>query len=234
MSLDDRKLVSEHVLEIRHRAYGTFLDMRGRIADTVAAAGQMTAWSVTDNRIDFKPNEEDEREVGFVSHRNLGYIVRSPDSRNYMQDRALRFIRDLVAVRGYELREVKRFGFRSRFLSPSKDSFRALLKKVNDRMPLPEQLVSVFEAQLDDYGPVAILKRGNMKIRVQCGPMEKEQSKGLFEKQADRLPDVGFFVDIDHYQADLGVMGEREISTLLRSMNDSAWKAIDAYSDLVL
>ncbi|HYS03690.1 MAG TPA: hypothetical protein VEW47_00710 [Candidatus Dormibacteraeota bacterium] len=236
MPLDERNVVSEHVLEIRYRAFGALLDIRGRIADAVAAKGQMSVWSITDSRVDFKPTDEDEREIGFVSHRNIGYVVRTPDTRQYMHDRAMRFIRDVFAVDGYKLPDVVRFGFRSQILFPTRDSFAGLLKKTSERMPQPKQLTEVFDAQIEDYGQIVVLKRGETHIRVRGGPMQSAQAKTetSLGAQKDRIPEVGFFLDLDHWRTNPGPMDERKISALLQQSNDSAWKAASAYHDILI
>src|SRR3989442_11090007 len=236
MPLDEKNVVSEHVLEIRHRAFGRLIDIRGLIADAVAAKGQMPVWSITDSRVDFKPSDEDQREVGFVSHRNIGYVVRSPYTRQYMHDRAMRFNRDVFAVEEYRMPDVVRFGFRSQILFPTRDTFAGLLKKTNERMPLPKQLNEVFDAQIEDYGQIVVLKRGETHIRLRGGPMEGEQAKTetSLGAQKDRIPEVGFFMDIDHWRTNPRPMDDRKISTLLQQVNESAWKAASAYHDILL
>jgi hypothetical protein len=64
--------------------------------------------------------------------------------------------------------------------------------------------------------------------------MEKEQAKTLLEKEKDRLPEVGFYLDIDHYRVDLGEMDERKIGALLQTYSNAAWAAADAYNDILL
>lgn len=233
MPIDARTIISEHILEMRYRPFGRLLDIRGLIADWIADHAGLSSWSITENRVDFKINEDSDRERAFVSHRNLGYVVRSPDTRNYVPDRATRFVRELLRVDGFQLRPVLRFGYRSRFLLPYTDGFEDLVKLVNARMPLPESLTKPFDARIEDVGSVVVLRKGKTRIKVQSGPMEQEQAKGVLQGH-EHLPVVGFFIDMDQYQIDVGEMVEKDVTELLRSLNDSAWAAVDYYNGLLL
>lgn len=233
MPVDDRAIVSEHLVEIRYRALGKLVDIRGLIADWIADHTDLSYWSIADNRVDFQISENSDREKAFVTHRNLGYSTRSPDTRNYFPDRAIRFIRELLRVEGFELRPILRFGLRSRLLLPYDGQFESLLRRVNELMPLHEHHSRPFSAQVEDVGPIVVLRRGNIRIKFQSGPMGRDQARAMLGV-TEQLPDTGFFMDIDQYQANIGPMNERDVATLVRSLNDHAWDAVDFYNRLLL
>jgi hypothetical protein len=233
MPLEDRALTTEHVVEVRFRAFGRLLDIRGRIADWITDHSDFTFWSVSENRVEFRLSETSQRETAFVGHRNLGYAVRRPDTRNYLPDRALHFVGELLRVDEFELRPFVRVGVRLRVLFPFQGEFAALLRRVNERVPVHNNLVEPFHAEVEDVGPVLILRRGDRRIQVKAGPMAQEQSQSLMQGY-DNLPLVGFYLDQDHYQTEnLGHPTERDLAHLVRSFSTAAWEAVDFYNRLL-
>lgn len=233
MPVEDRLIVAEHVLEVRFKAFGRILDIRGRIADWIADHSDLTHWSISENRVQFQLSETSQREFAFVGHQNLGYAVRRPDTRNYMPDRAMRFIAELLRVDEFELRPFTRVGLRLRVLFPYQGKFDALVQRVNDRLPTNNNLVEPFHATIEDVGPVLVLRRGDVRIKVQSGPMLRERSASILQGY-DNLPDVGFYLDQDHYQTDhLGRPTERDLAHIVRSFNSAAWEAVDFYNRLL-
>jgi len=233
MPLEDRALTTEHIVEVRFRAFGKLLDIRGRIADWIADHSDLTYWTVSENRVEFRLNETSQRETAFVGHRNLGYAVRRPDTRNYLPDRALHFVAELLRVDEFELRPFMRVGVRMRVLFPHQGEFAALVRRVKERLPVNNKLVEPFHAEIEDVGPVLILRRGDRRIKVQSGPMAREQIQATMQGH-DNLPNVGFYLDQDHYQTEnLGRPTERDLAHLVRSFSTAAWEAVDFFNRLL-
>lgn len=232
MPLEDRTLTTEYVVEVRYKALGRIVDIRGLIADHISQNLDLSFWSITENRVDFKLEEDTDREVAFVSHRNFGYVVRQCETRHYFPDRALRFVRELTRINGFELRPVLRFGVRCRVVLPFEGKFGDLLKRVNELIPVDRNYVQPFNAQVEDVGPVYILRRGDTRIRFQAGPMNLDQAK-TFLPFNQNLPDVGFYIDLDQYQSNVDKMEERDIAGLLKLFNNQSWEAIDFYNRLL-
>lgn len=233
MPVEDREITSEHVLEVRFRAFGRFLDIRGKIADWITDHSDLTYWTISDNRITFRLSETSQREVGFVGHQNLGYAVRRPSTRNYLPDRGLHFLSELLEVDEFELRPVIRVGVRLRVLFPYQGRLEALVQRVTGHIPAHQNLVEPFHAEIEDIGPVLVLRRGDIRIKVGSGPMAREQSASHFQGYED-LPEVGFYLDQDHYQVDAqGRLGERDVTSLVRSFSTAAWEAVDFYNRLL-
>jgi len=182
--------------------------------------------------VDFRVTQESQRELAFVSHQSFGYSVRRPDTRNYLPDRAMRFIHELLQVQGYELKPVTRFGVRSRLLLPHEGRFAAFVRRVTEAMPVPANLRPL-NTEVEDVGPVLVLRRGETQIKLQVGPMELEQSKAILPGH-ENLPEVGLYIDQDHYQSRLGRMNERDIANLLRSLHAQVWEVVDFYNHLLL
>ena len=150
MPVPDSDLVCQLVVEVRYRPFGSLIDYRGRIADRVAEKMGLSFWSISENRVDFKNSEASDDERAFVSHRHLGYQVWHPATRNFLPDRASKFIRELTQIDGFELTPLVRLGVRFKVLFPSKDNFGDLLERVNEHIPVPKNLVQPFNATVKE------------------------------------------------------------------------------------
>ena len=90
---------SDHHLEIRYEPMGSFLNIRGAVADFVKSQGLFQHWLISANRVDFWSVEDrdDDPETAFVSFRNCGYKVHRPATNNFFSERATKFLLRLLA-----------------------------------------------------------------------------------------------------------------------------------------
>ena len=49
----DKVMVTQHVLEVRHEPSGSFLDVRGYVADYIRNSGHFPHWKIESNIIPF-------------------------------------------------------------------------------------------------------------------------------------------------------------------------------------
>ena len=80
----DKVMLAEHTLEVRHKASGTFLDVRGYIADYIQQEKFLPHWSIDFNYVTFRDDPQKIAKDGaFIGFKSAGYIVFNPESRNY-------------------------------------------------------------------------------------------------------------------------------------------------------
>jgi len=51
---DEKVMLAEHTLEVRHFASGTFLDVRGYVADYIRQEGAFPHWQIDANVVNFR------------------------------------------------------------------------------------------------------------------------------------------------------------------------------------
>jgi hypothetical protein len=120
----DKVMLTEHVLEVRHVASGTFLDIRGFIADYIRNANFLNHWKIDTNVVNFRDtNDEIKNEGAFVGYKSAGYVVLNPQTRNFFVDRASAFWKLLIKNQHYIVPEPIRFGSRTKIFVPADKSF---------------------------------------------------------------------------------------------------------------
>ena len=77
----DKIMLAEHILEVRHEASGTFLDVRGYVADYIRGKNIFPHWKIDTNIINFRDIANGiNKEGAFVGYKSAGYIVYNPDT----------------------------------------------------------------------------------------------------------------------------------------------------------
>jgi hypothetical protein len=118
-------------------------------------------------------------------------------------------------------------------LLPWEGSFQELLKQSAVTLGLDIQKLVPIAGELEDIGPVVIIRREGVIIKARCGPMQESQAKALLQDQ-DSLPPVGFYVDIDQHQSDTGPLAESEIVARVKTWNARNWAALADYEQQIL
>jgi len=94
---EDKVIVSEHVLEVRHQATGRFLDVRGYVADHIKGADLFLHWEIDSNVVNFRDAPQKPKKIGaFAGYRSAGVFVYDPDTRNFVEDKSGKFWRTLT------------------------------------------------------------------------------------------------------------------------------------------
>jgi len=227
------KIISEHIFELRYEPFGTLLDIRGTIADEIKKQLDFKHWFITENRIDFRDNEDGGREMAFISFRNLGYVSLRPPTKNYFQDKSARFMKEILKIENFKMNPIHRIGIRSMFVITYGDKFESLKDLFGQKTLSREtDFEKLFEAKIFDNGISMIFRSGDSFFKIVSGPMEKEQMKG-FLRIHDDLPEVGLFFDIDNYKKDLGEIDEREISSLIKNFSEKSWLRLESFKTLI-
>jgi hypothetical protein len=88
----EKLIITEHTLEIRHQASGSFLDNRGFVADYIRSHGLFPHWQIDSNIINFRDGPNKPEKLGaFVGYKSAGFFAFDPDTRNYFEDKACQF-----------------------------------------------------------------------------------------------------------------------------------------------
>ena len=129
--VDEGLMLAEHVFEVRHVASGSFLDVRGSVADYVSGIGFLPHWKIATNTVNFHDGEKKvEREGAFAGYTSLGYLTNNPETRNFFVDRGTLFWKQIQKNGVYKIPELKRFGARTKVFLPSERTFREVNSKV--------------------------------------------------------------------------------------------------------
>lgn len=122
---DEKLMLAEQVLEVRYVPSGSFLDVRGYVADYIRESGFLPHWKIDTNVVSFRDKpDKAEKEGAFAGYRNAGYFAYDPETRNYFVDRAGAFWRTLLKNKHYTLPALERFGARSKVFLPSEGGLR--------------------------------------------------------------------------------------------------------------
>lgn len=222
-------IISDHILELRYEPMGSFLGIRGEVADTVKRDGQFKHWSITSNRVDFwnEDNREDDPETGFVSFRNCGSQLHNPQTRNYFPDRAGKFLRTLDEKAQIKISGITRLGVRAEWFCGSTQTFDQIRDQFYKSFygSLDRQ---VFNGDVEDVGAVLNFRRGSLYFNVSSGPMLKDQAMTLIRMiKHEEFPPQGLFLDVDCFLKDLG---DKEVGRLvheIRELHDECWVRFD-------
>lgn len=229
----DSRIRSQHILEVRYKPVGSFLNIRGSIADRVAEHTPLREWSIGQDRVDFHDGLEQTKETGFVSYRNFGYLSLLPPTRQYFPDRALKFIKEILSSGGLSVDPILRIGVRSTFIFPYSDTMEQLVKVLIDRTGYPKQkMEQVFGGTIIDIGMPTNFESGNGRFNIQLGPMKKEQIEATV-RWHDDYPDVGLYLDIDFFKLNPGSMSYDTLSKVIRAFADDSWDKADMVLTLI-
>jgi len=193
-------MLVEHVLEVRHEALGTFLDVRGQVADYVRRAKFLPHWKIDANVVNFRDEQNTIKTEGaFVGYKNAGYVVLNPQTRNFFTDRASAFWRLLLSNPTYHLPEPTRFGMRTKVFVPSSLAFEQINKAMFESM-FTEKARDLFGGTEKDLQFTIDLTEAEFNVRVIGGPIHKNEAPQFFQFKDDDLKKCGLFLDIDCFK----------------------------------
>ena len=112
-------MLAEHVFEARHAPSGSFLDVRGYVADYIKSEGVLPHWKIDTNVVNFRDEPDSvKRDAAFTGFKSAGYVVYNPETRNYFSDKAGSFWKTLIKNNHYKVPEITRFGARTKAFMP--------------------------------------------------------------------------------------------------------------------
>lgn len=222
MKSEEKIMLAEHILEVRHAAAGAFLDMRGKVADYIVKEGFLPHWKIDSNVVNFRDQADVIKLDGaFVGYKSAGYVVLNPQTRNYFVDRATAFWKLLLKHPQYQMPEPNRFGTRTKIFIPSKKTFDEVNKKAFDVL-FAQKTKDLIGGNEIDFQFIIEQSGDGFEGRIVGGPIHKEEAERYFQFKSDDLKLPGFLLDIDLYKTE-GVSHD-VIPNLLKAAVDGMWK----------
>ncbi len=195
----DKIMLAEHVLEVRHDASGTFLDVRGYVADFIRKEKFLPHWKIDANVVNLRDQSDKiGTEGAFVGYKSAGYVVLNPQSRNFFTDRGSAFWRLIQKNGHYEIPTLTRFGMRTKIFTPSNLSFEEINKTMYENF-FSETGRSLIGGSETDLQLTIELTESEFDVRVICGPVHKDEASNYFQFEADEFKKCGLFLDLDYY-----------------------------------
>ena len=195
----EKNMLTEHVLEVRHEASGTFLDVRGYVADFIRREKFLPHWKIDANVVTFRDQSDKIATQGaFVGYKSAGYVVLNPQTRNFFTDRATAFWKLLVRNGHYNLPQPARFGMRTKVFVPSSRPFEDINKSMYEEL-FSKTARTLVGGRETDLRFTVELKEAGFDVRVMGGPIHKDEAGKYFQFESDLFEKCGLFLDIDYY-----------------------------------
>lgn len=225
---EDQVMVNEHVLEVRFRPSGTFVDKRGLIADYIVEKGQFSYWRIETNVVNFQDMEGGIKRVGgFVSFRNVGYVAYDPQTKNFFEDKAISFWKDFLSNPHFDLPLITRFGLRTKTFITSNSNFESLESKMFSKF-FRTDVEDIVGGKRSDLQIVFDLSEDNFKSRLLLGPLHKDEANRHFSFSSEHFKATGTYIDCDIYQEK--TVNQSEVPLLVKKAMELVWQKIDLIS----
>ena len=196
----EKVMLAEHVLEVRHAASGTFLDVRGKMADYVRKQNVFQHWKIDTNVVNFRDDPDKIKTEGaFIGYKSAGYVVLNSPTRNFFTGRASVFWKALLRNTTYTVPEPTRFGVRTKLFIPSHRAFDDINSDMFQSL-FTDKARSLFGGKERDLQFTIDLSDAGFDIRVIGGPIHKDEAKKYFQFEAEDLKKCGLFLDIDYFK----------------------------------
>lgn len=229
----EKLMLAHHILEVRHAASGSFLDVRGFVADFIRGEGFFPHWRIDNNVVNFRDMPDRiERDGAFVGYKSAGYIVQNPETRNYFVEKASAFWRALLKNKHYKLPEGIRFGCRTMIFVPSTVSFDEVNKSIFQGF-FTQKVIELIGGQETDVQLIIELTESRFNVRLSGGPVQKDEVNKYFNFESDHFKKAGLFLDLDYSkEKDLSL---ESVPSLLHEAIELTWnKAENIASELGL
>lgn len=218
-------MVSEHLMEIRHGAIGSFLDVRGLVADYIRNEHLFDHWKIDIASVHFRDTQEDIKKDGaFAGYKNAGYIVFDPPTKNYFIDKAIKFWEVLIKNKHYRISDVERLGLRTKIFIHYGQRFEGLRQKIYETL-YTDKMNNIVGNFINDFQFTMELKDGDYDVRMSGGPMHENEAEKLFDFSSDQFKTTGFFIDLDYF-----INSNIELNQIpqhIRIANDLMWSKIE-------
>jgi hypothetical protein len=225
MTKQEKEMVTDHIVEIRHGAIGKFLDLRGSVADYVRSNRFLPHWKIESNVISFRDSEgKVEKEGAFAGYKSFGYFTYNPPTKSFFQDRAIAFIKLISKNQYYRISGITRFGCRSKVFVPSDGDFESINRILNENF-LSGNLGEIVGNRETDLQLVIEYKEKAFDGRLVLGPMHKDEMKTQVSFESEHFSKVGLFIDIDYF-----IVGDMDVSKLQSTLKEGislTWDKVD-------
>lgn len=227
------KIISKHILEVRHQAYMRFLDIRGEIAHVITNLDRFNFeyWAPADNRVDLMDMSKNIKV--FVTLTNFGLVIENAPSLDYFKNQSILFLEKLLESLDFSDRKIVRLGARSFFLIDRKQKFNDIKTKYQNRfLSLNPKGKELFDAELIDIGAPFNFRETDRKnsFNTMSGPMEIKQMRQFFGSKKlypDNLfPKSALYFEIDYFTKDIG---RKDKDTLLQLAKTNINRSLDIF-----
>lgn len=224
----EKTMLTEHILEVRYVASGTFLDVRGYIADYIRQDGFFPHWKINANVVNFRDESDAIKTEGaFVGYKSAGYVTLNPPTRNYFTDRASSFWNLLQKNNHYKIPEPTRFGTRTKIFIPFSQSFDEINKAIFEEL-FTEKTRSLIGGKETDLQFSINLKEDVFNVHITGGPIHKDEAGKYFQFDSEQFSQCGLFLDIDYFKTDgLSLLN---VPKLLKQATDLIWEKAEKIS----
>jgi hypothetical protein len=218
-------IVSEHVLEIRYEASGSFLDVRGLLADYIKDQKQFPHWRIEANVINFHDSDKGVDKIGaFAGYKNAGYVAYNPDTKNFFQDKATSYWKCLTDNPHFKIPKLLRVGIRTKVFLPSEKDFESINNTIYSTFFTPKTS-EILSAQETDLQIILNLNDGDFKCRVVIGPIHKDETGQYFSFDSEHFKSAGTFIDIDYFKD--ANLAQDSVPSLLRKAMELTWAKLE-------
>lgn len=222
---DDKLMLTEQFFEVRYTPSGSFLDVRGFVADYIRASDFLPHWKIGPNIVIFRDGAEKvEREGAFAGYKHAGYVVYDPETRNFFVDRANSFWKTLQENEHYTIPSLTRFGARTKVFLPSDKTFDEINNNVFQAL-YTDKAREVLGGTETDVQFVVDLKEDDFDVRVSGGPIHPNEVGQHFSFKSDKVEKAGFFLDLDYYRAEQ--LKHQDIRRLLHKAVGLTWEKVE-------
>lgn len=229
--VEEKIMVTEHILEIRHGAVGSFLDVRGFVADYIRNDGFLPHWKIDTNVVSFRDRSDTvEKEGAFAGYKSFGYFTYNPPTKNYFQDRAFSFTKLLLKNQDYSIPNITRFGCRTKVFIPCEKDFEFLNKTLNEKF-ISSSLRDIVSHNETDLQIVLEFNEKGFHSRIVLGPMHKDEIKSQMNFDSEYFSKIGLFLDLDYFRTEN--IDNSKIQTYLKETMNLVWEKVDKISHLV-
>lgn len=224
-SPDNQIMLAEHVFEVRYMASGSFLDVRGYVADYIRDSKFLPHWKIDSNTVNFRDHPQKvESEGAFAAYNKAGYVTYNPKTRNFFMDRGGSFWRILEKNKHYKIPPLERFGARTKVFLPSDKSFDSINKTAFNVL-YTEKAREIFGGTETDVQFIVELNEAGFQVRILGGPIHKEEAGNYLGFQADEFQKAGFFLDLDFYKTK--DFQNKDIPYLLKKAVELTWTKVE-------
>lgn len=228
MKTEDKVIVSEHILEVRHSPSGRFLDVRGYVADHIKGSDLFPHWEINTNVVNFRDAPTKAKTIGaFAGFKSAGFFAYDPVSRNFFEDKAGQYWKALVKNQFYTLPEIKRFGCRTKTFLNSDKSFSEINDILYDQF-FTDSFKKLIGEKEKDLQIVIDLIVQDFKVKIICGPIHKKEAGKYFAFESEHFNESGVYLDIDVSKAE--PVQQTDIPKLIKDAMKLTWNRIDQIS----
>lgn len=219
---DEKVMLAEHTLEVRHFASGTFLDVRGYVADYIRQEGTFPHWQIDSNVVNFRDDANSVKSEGaFVGYKSAGYVALNPQTRNYFTDRASSFWKLLLKNNHYKVPDPTRFGTRTKIFVPSSRTFEKINESIYEAF-FTENARALIGGKQTDLMFTVDLKEEVFDLHLMGGPTHQDEAKRYLQFESDYFKQCGLFLDMDFYKTE--GLSLSVVPTLLRTAIELTWQ----------